>query len=106
MRPDARWRKHAEDPERLARVQGAILRAGAAALKPGGTLVYSTCTISPAENERLVRAFAAEHPEFELERPRSDLPAWEHPGVPGLLQTLPHRDGTDGFFIATLRRTP
>ena len=51
-RPDARWRKTADQPERLARTQGAILRAGADALAPGGTLVYSTCTISPAENEQ------------------------------------------------------
>ena len=47
-RPDARWRKTADQPARLAATQGAILRAGAAAVRPGGTLVYSTCTISPS----------------------------------------------------------
>jgi 16S rRNA (cytosine967-C5)-methyltransferase len=109
LRPDARWHKQPEDPARLAAVQGAILRAGARALKPGGTLVYSTCTISPEENERLVQAFLAERPDFELEDPRageaaSDLPVWNHPSVPGVLQTLPHRDGTDGFFVARLRK--
>ena len=107
LRPDARWHKQPEDPARLAAVQGAILRAGARALKPGGTLVYSTCTISPQENERLVEAFLAEHPAFALEDPRvvaSDLPVWEHPSVAGVLQTLPHRDGTDGFFVARLRK--
>jgi 16S rRNA (cytosine967-C5)-methyltransferase len=71
-------------------------------------LVYSTCTISPAENERLVDAFLAEHPEFTAEPPRSGaasrLPVWDHPSVPRYLQTLPHRDGTDGFFVARLRR--
>jgi 16S rRNA (cytosine967-C5)-methyltransferase len=104
MRPDARWRKQATDPPRLARIQGEILRAGARAVRPGGVLVYSTCTISPAENEDLLRAFLDEAPAFALEDPPSDLPVWDHPRVPGLIQTLPHRDGTDGFFIARLRR--
>jgi 16S rRNA (cytosine967-C5)-methyltransferase len=109
-RPDARWRKHAGQPEELARLQAAILHAGADALRPGGTLVYSTCTISPAENERLVAGFLAARPDFAADDLPADLaasgaPVWEHPRVPRHLQTLPHRDGTDGFFIARLRRT-
>jgi 16S rRNA (cytosine967-C5)-methyltransferase len=103
-RPDARWRKTADQPERLARTQGAILRAGADALAPGGTLVYSTCTISPAENERVIHAFLADRPEFEADDLRQEVPVWQHPSVPFHLQTLPHRDGTEGFFIARLRR--
>jgi 16S rRNA (cytosine967-C5)-methyltransferase len=107
-RPDARWRKHAGQPAELARVQAAILDAGAAALRPGGTLVYSTCTISPAENEALVQGFLDRHPDFEADdlqgRGPSGLPDWDHPRVGRFLQTLPHRDGTDGFFIARLRR--
>jgi 16S rRNA (cytosine967-C5)-methyltransferase len=103
-RPDARWRKAAEDPARLARTQAAILRAGAAALAPGGTLVYSTCTISPAENEQLIDAFLDDHDDFEADDLRRDVPVWQHPSVPSYLQTLPHRDGTEGFFIARLRR--
>jgi len=104
-RPDARWRKAPELPGQLARLQEAILRAGAAALKPGGTLVYSTCTISPAENEDVVRRFLAERPDFAADDLRSEWPVWEHPSVPAFLQTLPSRDGTDGFFIARLRRS-
>jgi 16S rRNA (cytosine967-C5)-methyltransferase len=103
-RPDARWRKPAGLPEELAHVQGALLRAGADALRPGGTLVYSTCTISPAENEGVVEAFLAERPDFAADDLRSDLPVCQHPRVPMFVQTLPHRDGTDGFFVARLRR--
>jgi 16S rRNA (cytosine967-C5)-methyltransferase len=67
--------------------------------------VYSTCTISPEENERLVEAFLTREPGFELDPdPPSGLPVWHHPRVPGFLQTLPHRDGTDGFFMARLRK--
>jgi 16S rRNA (cytosine967-C5)-methyltransferase len=101
-RPDARWRKGAGDPQRLAALQAEILRAGAAALKPGGTLVYSTCTISPRENEELVDAFLQEQADFT--RDASSWGIWDHPSVPGYVQTLPHRDGTEGFFIARLRR--
>ena len=103
-RPDARWRKPPGLPERLAREQATILRAGAAALRPGGTLVYSTCTISPAENEDLVLAFVAERTDFRPHDLRADVPLWDHARVAGFAQTLPHRDGTEGFFIARLRR--
>ena len=78
-RPDARWRKTADQPERLARTQGAILRAGADALAPDGTLVYSTCTISPTENERVIAAFLADRPEFEADDLRREVPVWQHP---------------------------
>jgi 16S rRNA (cytosine967-C5)-methyltransferase len=92
-------------PGRLAELQGRILRAGAHALKPGGTLVYSTCTISPAENEQVVRAFLAERDDFAADDLRSEWPVWQHGSEPMFLQTLPHRDRTDGFFIARLRRS-
>jgi len=104
-RPDVRWRKDAGTPAALAATQAAILDAAAVALRPGGVLVYSTCTISPAENERTIAAFLERRSDFTADHMPSDLPVWDHPGVPGFLQTLPHRDGTDGFFVARLRRS-
>jgi 16S rRNA (cytosine967-C5)-methyltransferase len=102
-RPDARWRK-AGRPQALAALQREILEAGAAALRPGGTLVYSTCTISPDENERVVKAFLAAHDDFSASDLGAEEPVWKHPTMPQFLQTLPHRDRTDGFFVARLRR--
>jgi 16S rRNA (cytosine967-C5)-methyltransferase len=104
-RPDARWRKGGR-PAALAPLQVEILTAAASAVRPGGTLVYSTCTVSPAENEDVVRAFLAARPEFSPQDLVPDFPDWPHPTLPHFLQTLPHRDRTDGFFIARLRRSP
>jgi 16S rRNA (cytosine967-C5)-methyltransferase len=89
-RPDVRWRK---DPALIARVaaeQAELLDAAAEQVRPGGVLVYSTCTISASENEEQMRAFLESHPGFRRERS---------------VQLLPHRDGTDGFFIARLERS-
>jgi len=102
-RPDARWRK-AGRPRALAALQARILEAGAVALTPGGTLVYSTCTISPSENEHVVTRFLDAHPDFRAADLGNDRPLWKHPTMPQFLQTLPHRDRTDGFFIARLKR--
>jgi 16S rRNA (cytosine967-C5)-methyltransferase len=102
-RPDARWRK-AGRPAALAELQARILAAGASALRPGGRLVYSTCTISPSENEHVVAAFLAAHEDFSADDLGTERPVWKHPTMPQYLQTLPHRDRTDGFFVARLRR--
>ncbi len=96
-RADLRWRASPQSIAQLARTQARILAAGARALRPGGVLVYSTCTISPAENERLIAAFLHSHPNFTLDGPGGS--AEREP-----LLTLPHRDRTAGFFIARMRR--
>jgi 16S rRNA (cytosine967-C5)-methyltransferase len=105
-RPDLRWRASERAVAELAELQLEILGAGARALHPGGALVYCTCTISASENERLVERFLAENPDFEADDLQARYPLWKHPSVAGHLLLLPHRDGTDGFFIARLRRRP
>jgi 16S rRNA (cytosine967-C5)-methyltransferase len=104
-RPDLRWRLQPDALRRLAADQGAILEAGAAALRPGGVLVYSTCTISPMENEQVIAAFLDSHPDFNLDDLAAQQPGLAAQGAPGCLLTLPHRDRTAGFFIARLRRS-
>jgi 16S rRNA (cytosine967-C5)-methyltransferase len=103
-RPDARWRKDPGTVATLAAEQDRILDTAADAVRPGGVLVYSTCTISPDENERRIEAFLERHPRFAAAEPPSGLPVWDHPSVP-FQQILPHRDGTDGFFIARLEKS-
>jgi 16S rRNA (cytosine967-C5)-methyltransferase len=93
-RPDLRWHASPERIAELAPLQARILRAGAHATRPGGTLVYSVCTISRAESEDVVEDFLREQTDFE--------PTGE--GENRYRRLTPARDGTDGFFIATLRR--
>ncbi|HKR99231.1 MAG TPA: RsmB/NOP family class I SAM-dependent RNA methyltransferase, partial [Candidatus Dormibacteraeota bacterium] len=104
-RPDARWRKEPDQIRELTRIQEGLIEAAAEHVRPGGTLVYSTCTISPSENEDQVHNFLARHPEFEADDVAAELPEFKHPRASRFLQLLPHVQGTDGFFIARLRRT-
>jgi 16S rRNA (cytosine967-C5)-methyltransferase len=105
-RPDLRWRMRHSRLAELEGEQARILVAGAQALRPGGVLVYSTCTISPTENELQIAAFLDAHPDFTLDDLGVELPAFRHPSprAPETVLTLPHRDRTAGFFIARLRR--
>jgi len=101
--PDARWRLKASDFAVLPSVQRAILRAGATIVRPGGLLIYSTCSLELEENDEQVDYFLAEHPDWTLEAPPSGV-------VPdtvldeGRLRVLPQRHGTDGAFAARFRR--
>lgn len=108
-RPDARWRKSPRTIERLTEVQDGVLRQAAAALRPGGVLVYATCTISRRENEDRVAALlaageAGEAPPLEVEDLGGLAPGLASPHDPRCLQLRPDRDRTTGFFIARLTR--
>ena len=99
--------KDLTESARLPSIQAAILEASAGYLKPGGVLVYSTCTILPAENEDVVTAFLARHPEFEpweFTFPARDDTVSDIVSKDGMVTLLPDQNATDGFFIARLRR--
>jgi 16S rRNA (cytosine967-C5)-methyltransferase len=101
--PDARWRLRISDVAVMASLQRAILDAAAEVVKPGGLLVYSTCSIEREENDEQIERFIERHPGWRLDPPPEGV-------VPqavldrGLLRVLPQRHGTDGAFAARLRR--
>jgi len=103
--PDARWRLKPSDLAVMGATQRALLNAAAELVKPGGLLVYSTCSLEPEENDQPVEVFLATHPDFTLEPPpEGTVPATVLDK--GLLRVLPQRHATDGAFAARLRRAP
>jgi 16S rRNA (cytosine967-C5)-methyltransferase len=101
--PDARWRLKASDLAVMPALQRAILRSAAEVVKPGGLLVYSTCSLEPEENDDQIERFLDEHPGWRLDPPPEGVvPATVLDA--GRLRVLPQRHGTDGAFAARLRR--
>lgn len=88
-RVDLRWLIQPGEIERLSATQLDLLRQAALQLKPGGTLVYSTCSLEPEENSEVVKKFLSESPEFELKRER---------------ELLPFADRVDGAYVARIKR--
>lgn len=106
-KPDVKLRQTPEAVASLVEVQRALLDACCQYVRPGGALVYSTCTILPEENAGQIEAFLARHPEFALDEAglRKAMPDFAADRIEnGMLQLQAHRDGMDGFFIARLKR--
>jgi 16S rRNA (cytosine967-C5)-methyltransferase len=104
--PDAKWRFRPEGPDGMARVQASILRNAWEAVRPGGMLLYCTCSPLREEDEDVVREFLSSRSDAALSAPPAGWPgpadAWT---ADGFLRLYPHRHGTDAFFAALLRKT-
>jgi 16S rRNA (cytosine967-C5)-methyltransferase len=108
-RADARWRKSRQDILEMQKLAREILLAAAAYLRPGGSLCFSTCTITKEENQDNVQWFLEQRPDFELESFAAYLPASLPPQLlrqaeSGILQLLPQNEGIEGFFISRLHK--
>lgn len=104
--PEAKWRLSPAEITRCSERQRLLLEVAAAHLKPGGLLVYATCSTAVEEDEAVVDDFLTRHPEFVVDSNADPLS--RHPGLAtaaGFLRCWPHRHGTDGFFAARLKRT-
>jgi 16S rRNA (cytosine967-C5)-methyltransferase len=103
--PDAKWRFRPDAPEGMARIQGSILRNAWEAVRPGGMLLYCTCSPLREEDEDVVRAFLSSTPDASLSEPPAGWPGPPEAWTPeGFLRLYPHRHGTDGFFAALLEK--
>ncbi|HOQ07558.1 MAG TPA: 16S rRNA (cytosine(967)-C(5))-methyltransferase RsmB [Clostridiales bacterium] len=104
-KPDIKWAKENRDLRSIMQLQRRLMDSVSKAVRPGGVLVYSTCTLLPEENESVVKDFLNENDEFY----EDDITPFLPPGLAihargGMLQVYPNRDGTDGFFVARLAR--
>lgn len=105
-KPDIRLKKNGDEIDSLTDIQRRILENGAGYVKKGGVLVYSTCTLCRKENEKNLDWFLQNHPDFTAEDITDFLPTdWKaETAEQGYLTLLPHKTGTDGFFISRMRR--
>lgn len=104
-KPDLKWRRKEEDIKELANVQKAILNAAAEILKPGGIMVYSTCTNEPEETDEVITSFLSSHSDYRVVPLDTYLPqSWQVPTGEHGIHLYPHIHGVDGFFISRLQR--
>ncbi|SPJ16029.1 putative enzyme [Syntrophobacter sp. SbD2] len=100
-KPDIKWRRHIKDPYRLSRLQKELLPHAAQFLKPGGVLVYATCSVLKDENEAVAQHLSESHPELAIEPAAQNLPYACREMVSGpYCRCWPHKHDVDGFFSA------
>jgi 16S rRNA (cytosine967-C5)-methyltransferase len=104
-RPETKWIVSPENVQQLSRVQSSLLDKGSHLVAPGGHIVYSTCSITLDENEHLIRDFLDGHPSFELVPTEPQIGSVAFEGLTHCQRLFPHREDTEGFFIAKLQRT-
>jgi 16S rRNA (cytosine967-C5)-methyltransferase len=102
--PDARWRDEDIGLDGLLTLQAGILDSAARLVKPGGRLVYATCSLLPDENEAQIAAFLAAHPDFQVTPLGEVAPQITDSALPDYLSLTPARHDTDGFFAAIMQR--
>lgn len=102
---DARWRQTPASVTELSTMQRELLSQTANFVKNDGVLVYSTCTLHPAENEAVITDFLAEHPNWQIDDLRVNLPDFGDVLSQNWLKVWPHRQDMDGFFMVRLRKT-
>ncbi|HEY9633001.1 MAG TPA: 16S rRNA (cytosine(967)-C(5))-methyltransferase [Coleofasciculaceae cyanobacterium] len=103
-RPDIRWRITPATVQELSILQGELLEQEATWVKPGGILVYATCTLHPQENEGVIQPFLERHSHWQIEPPLPNSPAAAFSMPEGWIKVWPHRYQMDGFFMVRLKR--
>ena len=101
-KPDIRWKRQPQDIVELSQLQHDMINAAAELVRPNGRLIYSTCTIEPDENERIIERFLQTHSEFFVEPASAVSIAKQFTTEPGFIRTFPHRHRMDGSFAARL----
>jgi 16S rRNA (cytosine967-C5)-methyltransferase len=104
-RADARWRQTPETVRELSTLQAQLLDHAATWVKPGGILVYATCTVHSPENEDIIRAFLDTHSNWQIDPPLANSPLANFSTSEGWIKVLPHRHQMDGFFMVRLKQT-
>ena len=100
---DLKWKRTPEDIQNMQVLQLQMLEAAQEILEPNGVIVYSTCTIEPEENEKVVEIFLEKHPEFSVDSLLNEVPT-QYLWNKNFIRTFPHKHEMDGTFVARLRK--